>query len=254
MKINKLFDYSDFSNKEFTDTQEKIYEDCCRSRKSWEFTILYYGLEKSGYLTKDKTALGTGCLHETLIYLFCDKLKAVTATDVAYYPITDARIRPWGGEKYTIEEVINGPIPYDKSKLTVIPMDMMNLEFPADSFDIIWCSSSVEHCGGVDAVLKCFTEAERVLKPNGIYAITTEWNLSLTPSCARFANVQTVDNDLLKLIETTAPKLKLVEPISFEQSDHPKNKEREYMLGKTNRFYGDLCDYTSLSLFYKKEA
>lgn len=253
MKINRLFDYADFSNQEFIEAQEEFHEKGGTSRKSWEFVIMSQGLKQLGCFDGKGVALGTGCLKENLIYLYANRFGHVYATDVAYYDTNLLNVKPWGGEKYSLSEVYDGKdIPFDKTKLTVLPMDMMVLEFPDASMDAIWSSSSVEHCGGVGELLKCFTEAERVLKPNGVFSITTEWNLS-GGGQVRFANVQTVDPSVMTLIEKVAPKLQLVEPLSLERSDHVKNLEKEYMLGKTNRFYGNACDYTSVSLFWRKQ-
>lgn len=252
VKINKLFDYDDFSKPEFIKIQDEFYEKGGTSRKSWEVSIMAYGLDKLGCFSDTKTALGTGCLKESLIYLCAARFGHVHATDVAYYPLHDPRLRLWGGEGYTVEEVYESSILYDRSKLTVLPMDMMNLEFPDETFDVVWCSSSVEHCGGLNEILMCFIEAQRVLKPNGIFSITTEWNLT-EGEAVRFANVQTFDYSVMSRIEKTAPRLALVEPLSLERSDNPKNKEKEYMLGRTNHFHGNSCDYTSVSLFWRKE-
>ncbi len=98
----------------------------------------------------------------------------------------------------------------------------------------------------------CYEEADRVLKPGGVFTITTEWNLT-GGEAVRFANVQSCDPYVMSRIEEVAPRLRLVEPLDLFQSDHPKNKEKEYMLGKTNRFYGGPIDYTSISMFWRKE-
>ncbi len=251
MKINKLFDYEDFSDEEFLATQKEFWE-AGDHRKSWEFTIMSYGLQKLGCFSGTGVALGTGCLKESLIYLYAERMKHTYATDVAYWTKDDSRTVLWGGEGYCVDDVYNTNIPYDRSKLTVLPMDMRKLEFPDEMFDVIWSSSSVEHTGGLDNVLESIREAERVLKLGGIFTITTEWNLT-GGDAIKFANVQSFDWYVMGKIEEVTPRLKLVEPLDLFQSDHPKNKEKEYMLGKTNRFYGGPIDYTSMSIFWRKE-
>lgn len=252
MRINKLFDYADFSDPEFAKVQKEIFEVGCDRRKTWEFVIMAYAINK--LTSANSVALGLGCLHENLIYIFANRFKYTYATDIAYYPKDDPKLKLWGEEGYTIDDVYKSNIPYDRNKLTVLPMDMTNLEFPNDMFDVVWCSSSVEHVGELSDVLGCFKEVERVLKPNGIFSITSEWNLNYeTTQAVKFANVQTFDYYVLGEVEKVAPKLKLVEPLSLERSNHPKNLEKDYMLGKTNDFYGDACDYTSVSLVWRKQ-
>lgn len=250
MDINRLFDYEDFNNSEFLKVRDEIHESST-SRKVWEFVVMTYGLNKLGCFNEYKVALGLGCLKESLIYTYANRFKHTYATDTAYYLIGDKNVQPWGSEKYTIKEVYDSGIPYDRSKLTVLPMDMTKLEFPDEMFDVVWCSSSVEHVGTIADVLKCFEEVQRVLKPGGVFSITTEWNLSGT-GMVRFANVQSFDQSVIDLIDIKTPKLKLAEPIVLNRSNNPKNKEKEYMLGKTHNYYGSVIDYTSMSLFWRK--
>lgn len=251
MRINKLFDYADFSDPDFIKVQKAIYEAGGDRRKTWEFVIMAYGIEQ--LVSEDSVALGLGCLHENLIYVFANKFKHTYATDVAYYPKDHPKLQKWGEEAYAVKDVYNTDIPYDETKLTVLPMDMMQIEFPDSTFDVVWCSSSVEHVGELPEVIKVFKEVDRVLKPNGIFSITSEWNLNYqTTQAVKFANVQTFDYFVLGEIEKAVPNLKLVEPLSLERSNHPKNFEKDYMLGKTNNYYGDEIDYTSVSLFWRK--
>jgi SAM-dependent methyltransferase len=257
MVINKLFDFDDFNNPEFVATAKEFGENTnsfsSGLRKSWEFTIMSYGLTKLGCLDGSKEALGLGCLKENLIYYYANKTKHVTATDVAYYPRSDKRLKAWGTEMYSVDEVYNAGVNYDKSKLTVIPMDMAKIEFPDESFDFVWSSSSVEHVGHIPEVMKVFTEVQRVLRPNGIFSITSEWNLDPNGKGVQFANVQSFDPYVMDIVSKTVPKLHLVEPITLDRSNNPKNREKEYMLGKTNHWYGSAIDYTSISLFWRKE-
>ncbi len=251
MRVNKLFDYADFDDVDLVEIRKEINETNSYERKSWEFTIMSYGLYK--YCPVDSIALGLGCLKESLIYLYANKFKHTYATDVAYYIETEPCV-PWGGERYTIDEMYESNIPYDRDKLTVLYMDMTKLAFPDDMFDVVWSSSSVEHVGGLKEVFTCFEEVQRVLKPGGIFSITTEWNLNYPDSsCVKFANVQTFDPYVLDTLGKIAPRLKLLEPVSLERSGNPRNTEKQYMLGKTNRFYGNAIDYTSMSLFWRKE-
>jgi len=254
MRINKRFDYADFGDPEYQAGQEEFGEVGGTSRKSWEFVTMSLGLKQMGVFNCDKLALGTGCLKENIIYYYANRFKHTIATDIAYYPDGDRDSSIlWGGEGYSISEVLDSPLLKNKSTLTARPMDMRKLDVPDESMDVIWSSSSVEHSGGLADVIQCVVEAQRALKLGGIFAITSEWNLTPENGIAiRFANVQSVDDYVLGKIAEATPNLELVEPLSLERSDHPKNLEKEYMLGKTNRFYGNIIDYTSIQLFWRK--
>lgn len=56
-------------------------------------------------------------------------------------------------------------------------MNGTQLEFPSDSFDVVFSFSSIEHFAGENysGPLKSLKEMERVLKPGGIAVVTTEY-------------------------------------------------------------------------------
>jgi ubiquinone/menaquinone biosynthesis C-methylase UbiE len=56
-------------------------------------------------------------------------------------------------------------------------MDDTQLEFPSDSFDIVFSFSLIEHFGrkNYSSALKSLKEMERVLKPGGIAIVATEY-------------------------------------------------------------------------------
>ena len=71
--------------------------------------------------------------------------------------------------------VDNQPFPTDTSNLTVRTMDMRNLEGIEDqSIDFAWSISSLEHIGVHEDFVRHFQEVRRVLRPDGMYLLTTE--------------------------------------------------------------------------------
>ena len=52
---------------------------------------------------------------------------------------------------------------------------MRQIEFPDESFDFAYSSSSVEHIGGWDDFRAHLAEVRRVLKPGGVHVLTTEF-------------------------------------------------------------------------------
>ena len=63
-------------------------------------------------------------------------------------------------------------------------MNGTQLEFPSDSFDVVFSFSSIEHFGGENysGALKSLKEMERVLKPGGIAVVTTEYIINNKPT------------------------------------------------------------------------
>lgn len=59
----------------------------------------------------------------------------------------------------------------DKPYQDMIPINLnQKLSFPDASFDLIWCSEVIEHLENYQQTIK---EIQRLLKPGGIYIITT---------------------------------------------------------------------------------
>jgi len=246
MNLNKVFDYDDFSSPEFNEVRE--FATFGVRRKSWENFILSYGFKRLRCFGNEKIALGLGCLREPLIFLLANYFGHVYATDIAYYPS-----KFWGKHNYTPEQIYRfNKIPYDRARLTVMPMDMKHIEFEDNTFDVIWSSSSVEHIGELPDILQCFKEIKRTLKVGGVCGMTTEWNLEPTNEIIKFGNILYFDNNVLEIIEKEVGLL-VVEPVNTYQSSNPKNLEPEYLRGRTH-FPSRPVNFTSASLFWRKNG
>ena len=139
-------------------------------RKIWEFNQTIYGLRRLKRLSPEAAALGIGCGHEELMYFLANRVKMVYATDL--YEGTYL-----GGE--SAEDVLlhpdkYAPFLYPKDRLKVMKMDALGLSFEKETFDFIFCLSSLEHFGGKKDKLRSLREMNRVLKPGGVVALTTE--------------------------------------------------------------------------------
>lgn len=139
-------------------------------RKIWEFNQIIHGLRSLNRLTPDAVALGIGCGHEELMYFLATRLKMVTATDLyrgGYLGdegATDVLDHP---DKYA-------PFRYPEDRLRVLRMNALDLSFEAGTFDIVFSLSSLEHFGRRADKLRALREMNRVLKPGGVAALTTE--------------------------------------------------------------------------------
>ena len=102
--------------------------------------------------------------------------KKVYATDL-YDPDSE-----WPESRFSVEEAYNqSPFPYKRENLEIKCMDMRKIDFPDNHFDFIWSASSIEHVDTKKELLNIFLDVERTLKPGGILAITTEFNITKTP-------------------------------------------------------------------------
>jgi len=139
-------------------------------RKIWEFNQVLYGLRALRRLAPDAVALGIGCGHEELMYFLATRLRMVYATDLyrgGYLGdegVTDVLDHP---DKYA-------PFRYPEDRLRVMRMDARDLAFGDGTFDIVFCLSALEHFGRAADKRRALREMNRVLKPGGVAALTTE--------------------------------------------------------------------------------
>ena len=140
-------------------------------RKQWEFAMILLALRRRGVLRPDAVGLSMGAGKERLLYAVAHNVRRVVATDL-YDPGTAwDKARTADPDRYIKEDK---PFPVDDAKLEGLRMDMRALDFADHTFDFCYSSCAIEHIGGREDFLKHFSEAHRVLKPGGVYALTTE--------------------------------------------------------------------------------
>ena len=226
MRLNKLCCIEDWENYEVKEMIPKLqdiaYYDKCQGilarkpgqihRKDWEWTLGIIAMKRFGKLNNNKnnTALGIGAGKELILFYLANHLGHLYATDLystkEWESFAPADF-PDNPSKYS-------PFPYNQSALTALRMDGTQLEFPSDSFDIVFSFSSIEHFGGEDysGALKSLKEMERVLKPGGIAIVTTEYiinNKNPPDLTNQFYNERTIYSHLIDKLDL----MKLVEPL-----------------------------------------
>jgi tetratricopeptide (TPR) repeat protein/2-polyprenyl-3-methyl-5-hydroxy-6-metoxy-1,4-benzoquinol methylase len=175
MKFCKLADILDWQDPEFEATGNLLLLGD-RNRKTWKFIHVYRGLQRLGQLNSTTRILGLGVGHECLIYAFTNVCDQVVATDLH-------ESQSWETAAMTAQEVYDhNPFPYQRDRLTVQPMDMTRLGFPDASFDCVWSCCAIEHVNNFRDLHQVYAEIHRVLKPGGIAALTTEFNMTDRPS------------------------------------------------------------------------
>jgi SAM-dependent methyltransferase len=146
-------------------------------RKYWEWALGVLASSLSGLLSPKAVVLGLGAGHEIPIYFFTKFAKCVFATDI------------YGKGKFTQHEAdeimmlipeLYAPFPFYKERLVIEFMDMLNLRFPNNSMDIVFCFSSIEHLPTIKDKKRAFSEMLRVAKPGGLIVLTTEYIINPT--------------------------------------------------------------------------
>lgn len=147
-------------------------------RKYWEFAMLTLFFEDVGRLDDGTRALAVGAGHETVLFWLANRIGRVVATDVygeGSFAGREADVTMLDDPKKF------SPYPYREEHLEVRHMDARELDFPDESFDVVFSLSSIEHFGRPDGVIEASREIGRVLRPGGVAFIVTECFLRRHP-------------------------------------------------------------------------
>jgi SAM-dependent methyltransferase len=144
-------------------------------RKYWEVAMTLRAFRALGVLRDDARLLGVGAGREATIYWLTRHVGEVVATDL--YETEDS----WS-ESDSSPEMLSDPGRYwdgewNPERLTVCHMNALELAFEDESFDAIFSSSSIEHFGDFPDVRRSVEEMFRVLRPDGVLALSTEFRL-----------------------------------------------------------------------------
>jgi SAM-dependent methyltransferase len=140
-------------------------------RKVWEFGMLALFLEETGRMTEQTEALAIGAGDERIVFWLANRLGRVVATDI--YGEGDFAGRE-AAPSMLDDPAAHAPFPYREDRLEVRWMDARSLDFPDDSFDVVFSLSSFEHFGGRRDVAAAARELGRVLRPGGHAFVVTE--------------------------------------------------------------------------------
>jgi SAM-dependent methyltransferase len=174
-------------------------------RKSYEWTQLLFGLTRLGVLHDAASVLSVGAGHECVLYWLANHAGRVVATDTY-----EGRWREEGereGDEAVLERPDSfAPFAYRQDRLTFHRMDGRHLTFADGEFDIAYSLSSVEHFGGFTGARAALLEMARVLKPQGVLVVATEYVLEGPPTEEAFPPER-----IRALFDV--PGLRLVQPI-----------------------------------------
>jgi SAM-dependent methyltransferase len=170
--LSKVCDGADWFDPELQAVIEGDLRELARfHRKQWEFAMILLALRRRGALRRDALGLSMGAGRERLLYAVAHQVRQVVATDLYDLQTEWETAHTEDPDRYIKE---GKPFPVDDAKLRGLRMDMRSLDFPDGTFDFCYSSCAIEHIGGREDFLKHLSEAHRVLKEGGVYALTTE--------------------------------------------------------------------------------
>jgi len=127
-------------------------------KREWEFFVSFYNAD----LKDTDVVLDTGAYNTYFCVFLKDYVKKIYSTDSFYW----AEREQWMAEVNKV----------DSEKLIAQEGDLMELPFGDNTFDKVFCISTIEH---VKDDLRGMKEIRRVLKPGGLLLLTTEINRRL---------------------------------------------------------------------------
>jgi SAM-dependent methyltransferase len=175
--LNKICQAADLYSPEWRDVLSELklsMDEADFHRKAWEHVQIILSAKRRKLLTPDSICLAVGAGRENLLYYLTYKVKKVWGIDLyegEFFGGEDEADIPLSAKKYA-------PFPYPEEKLTLLRMDALNLEFDDNTFDFVFSSSSIEHFGSENEILRSLNEIYRVLKPGGAAFLTTELRLN----------------------------------------------------------------------------
>jgi len=237
LKLNKLCCMEDWENEEMKTMLGRMGYSGYVHRKDWEWSLGLIAMQRFNLLNSNSTVLGVGSGRERILfYLANDLVKHVYATDLYSMNGWDEAPADFmkNPEKFTKQE-------YNHERLTVMNMDGRKLGFNSNLFDIVFSFSSIEHFGGErhSGALEAVREMGRVLKPNGIAVVATEFILN-DKDHAEFYNERTIFSHLVNKLDN----LQLVEPLDLTIT----RKTMNTML----KFYPEALKWHNMSNEYKR--
>jgi len=224
MRLNKLCNIEDWNDPAFVATVRR-FDQCYlqalpdypagrEHRKQWEFAHVLNGLDQLNVLHPDGMVLSVAGGYEHPAYDLTNRVRWVFLTDM--YGETPFS----GGESPA--RVLSQPdsfaqFPYNRNRLVVQFMNALDLRFEENTFDAVFCLSSIEHFGGMPAARTALAEMHRVVKPGGVVAITTESVVDGGPDFEE-GNLILFGRESVTALFGSFPGLALVEPIDFSIS------------------------------------
>jgi ubiquinone/menaquinone biosynthesis C-methylase UbiE len=163
-------------------------------RKYWEYALLTLFMEDVGPLDETTQALSVAAGHEEVLFWLANRIGRVVATDIYGRGTFAGR----EADATMLEDPSAfAPYAYREDHLEVLEMNALDLDFPDESFDVVFSLNSIEHFGGRREICQASREMARVLRRGGYAFIVTEcfvgrhpFNSRLLQTAVRLATAQ----------------------------------------------------------------
>jgi SAM-dependent methyltransferase len=182
-------------------------------RKAWEVAQAARTLTDFGATHSEAEILGVAAGTEQTIFWATNHVRYVFATDL----YLDANGWEEASSSMLSEPGRHAEGPWNPRRLVVQHMDALDLRYEDESFEGVFCTSSIEHFGDEADVGRGVAEIWRVLKPRGIATISTEYRLSGPPP--GLPGTLVFDGNQLDELIVKPHRWELVEPLQLEISE-----------------------------------
>jgi SAM-dependent methyltransferase len=221
--LNKVCELDDWSDPGRVDAMRRIlpnhaaapgYPQGMAHRKHWEYAQLLGGLEALNAIGPEALVLSVGAGHEEPLFFLTNHVRWVFATDI--YGKGSFRGGE-GGARMIDDPDRFAPYPYNRNRLVTQWMSALDLRYEANTFDVVFSLSSIEHFGTREDIERSLAEMSRVLKPGGVLCVVTECIVNGTDDHWG-RGVAVFSPRTLTELADGVPDVELVEPIDFSVS------------------------------------
>jgi len=220
--LQKLCDAADWADPRLLAVAREAYGLQPRiNPRMWEFTMAYLALARAGMLDGDKHGLTFGSGREPLIFAAASRAASLLATDLYTADSSWDIARTDSPKDFVLRAAPPG---FNASNLEVRSMDMRTVDVPDASVDFCYSISAFEHIGDDPDFLQHLREVRRVLRPGGVYVMTTEVRLGHQTSASRGNYCFAIDH-LLRLFQEAG--LHPEPHIDMRLSDMAENDPRD---------------------------
>ncbi len=201
-------------------------------RKYWEIAMSIRSFKDLGILNRQSKILGVGAGTEVMNYFLTNHISQVFATDLyllsGEWDLDAPQIMLYSPD-------LVAPYPYEKDRLVVQHMDGRKLNYPDETFDGIFSSSSIEHFGNLNLIANTAFEMGRVLKPGGVLTLSTEYLVSDFSNNNDYPSLHIFNKSeiLHSIIEASG--LEIVGDISWNVSNKTLETKRDLALFVNDR-------------------
>ncbi len=259
MKFCKLADIADWQDSEFQSIADALNLGSAHNRPAWESIQIYRGLKTLGLLEGNSTALGLGAGPDCLVYAFanrCHQAVSVDAVDAAVLDDSQQRSAMATSGAASRNETSAA---CQRERLTGRPLDitLAMADYPDASFDFVWSCCAIEQLNNFRDLHQAYQAIHRVLKPGGIAALITRFNVTDRPLYE--PNSLVIDRQWLKAWLTGSDPLihgfELLDQPDDGVSDRPENQPvaRKQLTGSIQLYRNDIV-LNSMALFLRKSG